>query len=409
MSTAGSVDDGKSTLIGRLLYDNNALTKEQEALIIKKTKEKGLKELDFSVLTDGLMAEREQGITIDVAHIYFSTKTRKFIIADSPGHVEYTRNMVTGSSNAQVSIILIDARKGLLEQSYRHFYISQLLRLKTVVFCINKMDLVDYSEDTYLKIKTQIETLLASYKHSNPNIKIVPISSLKGDNVVHKSANMTWYKGQTLNSIIHYVKPSEDNYKQFRMDVQNVLHVQNADFVDYRGVSGRIASGNISLGDYVRVLPSKTTAKVSEIRKYKTLLNEAKKGESVLISLDREVDVSRGSMLVKDNEETKESRVIDATLVWLEESLARKSSLFGIQAGSKIAKSKLTEIVHIIPPEQPENVQKKDEIKLNDIAEVKLQLSLPMYFDPYQENKANGIFILINPTTNNTCAVGFVQ
>jgi len=230
ISTAGRVDDGKSTLIGRLLYDTNALTKEQEALIEKKTAEKGLADLDFSVITDGLIAEREQGITIDVAHIYFSTDNRKFIIADSPGHVEYTRNMVTGASNAEVSIILIDARKGLLEQSYRHFFISQLLRLHTVVFCINKMDLVDYSEDIFLKIAADVKRMTESFEHSNPNIEIIPISSLKGDNVVNHSNNTAWYQGETLNSVLHNIKPEQDAIAEFRMDVQNVLHVQNDEF-----------------------------------------------------------------------------------------------------------------------------------------------------------------------------------
>lgn len=319
ISTAGSVDDGKSTLIGRLLHDNNALTKEQEALIEQKTIEKGLNDLDFSVITDGLIAEREQGITIDVAHIYFSTEQRKFIIADSPGHVEYTRNMVTGASNAEVSIILIDARKGLLEQSYRHFFISQLLRLDRVIFCINKMDLVDYSEDVFLKIAADVKQMVDSSEHSNPEVEIIPISSLKGDNVVHRSGNTSWYQGKTLNQVLHEIPPAINSAPDFRMDVQQVLHVQNEQFTDFRGFSGKINSGSVSVGDQLTVLPSQKTAIVKEIRKYEDVFEKAVAGDSVILSLDREVDASRGSLFVKTGEEPDNDKSINATLVWLDE------------------------------------------------------------------------------------------
>ncbi len=410
ISTAGSVDDGKSTLIGRLLYDTNALTKEQEALIQKKTVEKGLADLDFSVITDGLIAEREQGITIDVAHIYFSTGSRKFIIADSPGHVEYTRNMVTGASNAEVSIILIDARKGLLEQSYRHFFISQLLRLHTVVFCINKMDLVDYSEDIFLKIAADVKRMTQSFEHSNPNIEIIPISSLKGDNVVNHSNNTSWYQGETLNSVLHQIKPQQDSAVEFRMDVQNVLHVQNDEFVDYRGYSGRIASGTIKLGDEVTVYPSQKNAVVTEIRKEVAVLENAGTGESISISLDSEIDISRGSIITKANEKKPIlEKKIKSKLVWLEEDQATVGSKFLLQAGSKLVQVRLEQIYAIIPPEAPSNLQEGFSLKLNDIAITSLKLARPIFLDRYADNKHNGAFILINPQTNNTCAVGFVQ
>ncbi|NER16164.1 sulfate adenylyltransferase subunit 1 [Spongiivirga citrea] len=410
ISTAGSVDDGKSTLIGRLLYDTDALTKEQEALIEKKTAEKGLADLDFSVITDGLIAEREQGITIDVAHIYFSTNKRKFIIADSPGHVEYTRNMVTGASNAEVSIILIDARKGLLEQSYRHFFISQLLRLHTVVFCINKMDLVDYSEDVFLKIAADIQRMTASFEHSNPNIEIIPISSLKGDNVVNHSSNTAWYQGETLNSVLHQIESEQDIVTAFRMDVQNVLHVQNNEFVDYRGYSGRVASGTITLGDEVMVYPSQKNAIVTEIRKDINLLENAATGDSVSISLDREIDISRGSIITKNNEAIPiTEKSIKAKLVWLEEDQAAIGSKFLLQAGSKTVQVRLEQIHAIIPPENPSNLQEASSLKLNDIAITSLKLASPIFLDHYAVNKNNGAFILINPRTNNTCAVGFVE
>ncbi|NER15221.1 sulfate adenylyltransferase [Leptobacterium flavescens] len=408
ISTAGSVDDGKSTLIGRLLYDTNALTKEQEQLIEKKTAEKGLKDLDFSVITDGLIAEREQGITIDVAHIYFSTRSRKFIIADSPGHVEYTRNMVTGASNAEVSIILIDARKGLLEQSYRHYFISQLLRLGTVVFCINKMDLVDYSEDTFLQIAADVKKMVDSYEFSKPNIEIIPISSLKGDNVVNTSENTPWYQGATLNDILHSISPSNKGDRAFRMDVQQVLHVQNEEFTDFRGFSGRISSGNIKIGDTLTVLPSGKSSTVKEIRQYENVLEEAHAGDSVIISLNDEVDASRGSLLVKPEEQPEASKSLDATLVWLNEDAAHLGGRYIIQAGSRQNQVKLQQIHYLTPPENPELKLESSKLELNDIAKVELRLAQAVFLDNYRENKANGTFILIDPQTNNTCAVGFV-
>lgn len=297
ISTAGSVDDGKSTLIGRLLYDNNALTIEQEELIRKKTEEKGLKDLDLSVLTDGLVAEREQGITIDVANIYFSTEKRKFIITDSPGHEEYTRNMVTGASTADTSIILVDARKGLQEQSHRHYYISQLLDITNIVFCVNKMDLVDFNEDIFLQIAIDIE-IMVNRINENKSVAIVPISSLKGDNVVNKSVNTPWYTGETLDKHLHNITPKLKEEKAFRFDVQYIQHVQNEDFVDYRGYAGRVLSGKVALGDRITSLPSQKESIVTEIRQYIDIKNEATDGDSVSISLSTEIDISRGLMSV---------------------------------------------------------------------------------------------------------------
>ncbi|WP_340202244.1 sulfate adenylyltransferase subunit 1 [Ascidiimonas sp. W6] len=410
ISTAGSVDDGKSTLIGRLLHDNNALTKEQEALIEQKTIEKGLSDLDFSVITDGLIAEREQGITIDVAHIYFSTEKRKFIIADSPGHVEYTRNMVTGASNAEVSIILIDARKGLLEQSYRHFFISQLLRLDKVIFCINKMDLVDYSEDVFLKIAADVKQMVDSSEHSNPEVEIIPISSLKGDNVVHRSGNTSsWYQGKTLNQVLHEIPPAINSAPDFRMDVQQVLHVQNEQFTDFRGFSGKINSGSVSVGDQLTVLPSQKTAIVKEIRKYEDVLEKAIAGDSLILSLDREVDASRGSLFVKTDEEPDSTKSLNATLVWLDEDEGRLGNRYLIQAGSRLNQCKLQQINYLIPPENPTLKLDSSKLVLNDIGAVEIKLAQPLFLDSYAKNKANGVFILIDSRTNNTCALGFVS
>lgn len=408
INTAGSVDDGKSTLIGRFLNDSNALTIEQVELIERKTKEKGLADLDFSVITDGLIAEREQGITIDVAHIYFSSNTRKFIIADSPGHVEYTRNMVTGASNSEVSIILIDARKGLLEQTHRHYFISSLLRLKTVVFCINKMDLVDFSEDVFLKIAADINKMTAQFAHT-PDIHVIPISSLKGDNVVNASAHMPWYTGESLSAILHSIVPDVADTDDFRMDVQQVLHVQNSEFTDYRAYAGRIISGNIAVGDTLSILPSGTSSEVVEIRKFTNSLQHAHKGASVQIRLKDDVDASRGMMLVKEKNNILLAKDISATLVWMDEKQAQAAGRYTIQSGARTAVCKLQAIESIIPPENPSETHEASALKLNDIANVQLKLAAPLFLDAFEVNRGNGTFILIDPQSNNTVAVGFVK
>lgn len=409
INTAGSVDDGKSTLIGRFLNDNNALTIEQEELIRQKTKEKGLDDLDFSVITDGLIAEREQGITIDVAHIYFSSETRKFIIADSPGHIEYTRNMVTGASNSDLSIILIDARKGLLEQTHRHYFISRLLRLESVVFCINKMDLVDYSEDVFLKISIEINKMIQQLEPLNQKVAIIPISSLKGDNVVFKSKEMPWYSNETLSEVLHSFDKDTLVSSDFRMDVQQVYHVQNMEFVDYRSYAGRINSGNIKIGDELVVLPSGKKAEVVEIRKFKTLLEQAQEGDSIQIRLKEDIDISRGMMLVKEQKEFLFEKELQSKIVWLDEKPLNTTAKYYIQAGSRIQVGKVQEIIHLIKPETPLENYQTTEIKLNDIATVKLRLANPIYLDKFSENKHNGAFILIDQQTNNTVAVGFVE
>lgn len=406
INTAGSVDDGKSTLIGRFLNDSNALTIEQEELIERKTKEKGLDDLDFSVITDGLIAEREQGITIDVAHIYFSSQKRKFIIADSPGHVEYTRNMVTGASNSEVSIILIDSRKGLLEQTYRHYFISNLLRLKTVVLCINKMDLVDYSEDIYLTIAAEINKMTSRFDYK-PDIHILPISSLKGDNVVLHSDNMPWYNGQTLSEVLHNIKPGEAEVADFRFDVQQVLHVQNKEFTDYRAYAGRVISGSVSVGDEVTVLPSGIKSEVVELRRFTNTQQEAKTGESIQLRLKDDVDVSRGMVLVKNEEDSLLSKEISAKLVWLDEKQSVPGGRYLLQSGTRMVQCKLQQIEAVIPPENPEELLEATNLKLNDIAKVAIKTAAPAFLDAFENNRLNGAFILINPQTNNTVGVGF--
>lgn len=409
INTAGSVDDGKSTLIGRFLYDNNALTIEQEELVRKKTKEKGLEDLDFSVITDGLIAEREQGITIDVAHIYFSSDTRKFIIADSPGHVEYTRNMVTGASNSDLSIILIDARKGLLEQTHRHYFISRMLRLQQVVFCINKMDLVNYSEDVFLNIASEIDKMVKQLEPIQQDIAIIPISSLKGDNVVHVSKSMNWYKGETLSTVLHGFAKKVEDTKPFRMDVQQVYHVQNEEFVDYRSYAGRISSGILKVGDELTVLPSGKTSVVVEIRKFTATLAEAKTNDSIQIRLRDDIDISRGMLLAKETTPFLFEKDLNAKIVWLDEKPANLGAKYTIQAGSRTTFCKIQTVKHLIQPENPLEILKGSSIELNAIAVIQLKLATPIFLDTFTNNKANGAFILIDNQTNNTVAVGFVE
>lgn len=408
ISTAGSVDDGKSTLIGRLLYDNNALTKEQEELVAKKTAEKGWDDLDLSVITDGLVAEREQGITIDVANIYFSTETHKFIIADSPGHIEYTRNMVTGASMAETSIILVDARKGLLEQSFRHFYISQLLRLNRVVFAVNKMDLVAYDQDRFLEIAVEIEKMVKQYDNAT-SYAVVPVSSLKGDNVVHQSAEMPWYTGPTLNALLHQKSEEKRSPQPFRFDVQHVCHSQENGFVDYRGYAGRVLSGSVSVGDRLTVLPSNTSSVVTEIRRYTETKDTAFEGDSVSISFADDIDISRGVLLVNSLNLPDAQLALDATLVWMDDKIATSNSKWLLKSGAREFAVKLQEIHDKTDPLAANAKSPTDRIALNDIVDVTLRLSQSAYFDSYAVNKRNGTFILIDPQSNNTVAVGFVK
>lgn len=413
ISTAGSVDDGKSTLIGRLLFDNNALTKEQEDLINQKTREKGAEDLELSVITDGLVAEREQGITIDVAHIYFSTDTHKFIIADSPGHVEYTRNMVTGASTAETSIILIDSRKGLLEQSFRHFYISHLLRMEKVIFCVNKMDLVDYDEDRFYEIAVQIKEMVNKIG-DDIDFNIVPISSLKGDNVVHSSDHMSWYNGKTLNELLHLNKSkinlSKAKHNQpFRFDVQQVYHTHREGFQDFRGFAGRVKSGTLSVGDKIITLPSKKESTVSEIRRFTETLDAANAGDSIIISLADEIDISRGSLIAKIDQQPKELKEFDATLVWMDDNPAHVGSKLILKAGATESLLKIQKINYTVDTSNLEKGENATSIALNDIVSTNLKLSKPVYLDNYEDNKRNGVFILIDPQTNSTVAVGFKE
>lgn len=410
IATAGSVDDGKSTLIGRILYDTKSLTNDKLEAIEEKSKQRGFDYLDFSLATDGLVAEREQGITIDVAHIYFSTQKTSFIIADTPGHIEYTRNMVTGASNSQASIVLIDARNGVIEQTYRHFFINNLLRVKNVVIAINKMDLVDYSEEKFNQIKNEIEYLASKSSYKGQKLTFIPLSALKGDNVVKKSKNTPWYKGETLLDHLEGLE-SEDlqEQSQTRFPVQTVIRPKTDEFHDFRGYAGKIYGGDLAVGDTVTILPSATTSKIKSIHFFEKEYLRAKRGSSVTITLQDNVNISRGDMLVKTNEQPTISKELSATICWMDKSPLQASDKYYIKHGVNDVQAKIMSLSSIIKTDFSGKQENPSQLTLNEIGNVTLKVSKPLFFDSYEKNKANGTFILINPKTNNTAGVGFIQ
>jgi sulfate adenylyltransferase subunit 1 len=410
IATAGSVDDGKSTLIGRLLYDTKSLTDDKLAAIEEKSKQRGFDYLDFSLATDGLVAEREQGITIDVAHIYFSTRKKSFIIADTPGHIEYTRNMVTGASTAQASIVLVDARKGVVEQTYRHFFINNLLRIKDVVIAINKMDLVDFSEEKYNSIKREIEYLASKSEYKNQQLTFIPMSALQGDNVVSTSENMSWYTGETL--LQHLEKldtEATEEVTQVRFPVQTVIRPKTDEYHDFRGYAGKIYGGDLEIGDEIIVLPSQTKSTIKSIHFFDEEYEIAKNGSSVTITLVDNVNVSRGDMLVKVAEEPIITKQLDATICWMDKEPLQVSQKYHIKHGVNDAQAKITQLSSILKTDFSGKIENPSELALNQIGVIQLKLSKYLLVDSFNQNKSNGAFILINPKTNNTVGVGFIQ
>ena len=410
IATAGSVDDGKSTLIGRILYDTKSLTDDKLGAIEEKSRQRGFDYLDFSLATDGLVAEREQGITIDVAHIYFSTRKKSFIIADTPGHIEYTRNMVTGASTAQVSIVLIDARNGVVEQTYRHFFINNLLRIKEVVIAINKMDLVDFSEEKYNIIKGEIEYLASKSEYKSQNLTFIPLSALQGDNVVVASENMPWYTGETL---MHHLEEldTEDiaEVSQVRFPVQTVIRPKTENYHDFRGYAGKIYGGDLAIGDEVAVLPSQTKSRIKGIHFFDKEYARAIRGSSVTITLEDNVNVSRGDMLVKVNEEPKVTKELNATICWMDKEPLKALQKYHIKHGVNDVQAKITQLSSIIKTDFSGKIDNPASLELNQIGDIQLKLSKPLLVDAYHQNKSNGAFILINPKTNNTVGVGFTN
>ncbi len=401
-STAGSVDDGKSTLIGRLLHDCKCIYDDHLAAVTRDSKKLNRDEVDLALLTDGLQAEREQGITIDVAYRYFSTPKRRFVIADTPGHEQYTRNMVTGASSANLAIVLIDARNGVLTQSKRHGFISALLGIPHIVVAINKMDLVDYSQKRYEQICAEYADFVA--KLNIKELTYIPISALKGDNVVERSGRMAWYKGCTLLNHLESVQVASDrNLIDFRFPVQ----VVNRPNQDFRGFSGTVASGVVRVGSEIMVLPSGKKSRVSAIASFDGNLEYAFPPQSVTVCLEDEIDVSRGDMLVHPGNVPHVARSVEAMLVWMDEKAMSLNTPYYIKHTTNLVRGAFTRLHYRIDPNELHR-QDADRLELNDIARVSLELFRPIVCDEYQKNRNTGNFIVIDPTTNATVAAGMV-
>jgi sulfate adenylyltransferase subunit 1 len=409
IATAGSVDDGKSTLIGRLLFDTKSITSDRLEAVETTSRKKGLDFTDLSLLTDGLIAEREQGITIDVAHIYFATPNRKYIIADTPGHVEYTRNMITGASNAEASIVLIDARKGVIEQTRRHLFISSLLNLGTVFICINKMDLVDYRQEVFDRIHAAVKELTGKIGLSS-TLYFIPIAAKEGDNVVFRSIHMPWYEGNTLLEYLEAL-PVHKKEEQLpaRFPVQLVIRPHSDEHHDYRGYAGRLLSGTLSENEEVVVLPSERKAKIKKIHHGEQQVRRAMAGDSVSIELNEDVDVSRGNMIVSAAQPYKPSSTLSATLCWMDEQPLSSGKTYLLQHGVHTVKTKVTGLRSLRNIETMEVITDASQFRLNDIGQVTLKTARPIFADLYKDNPLNGSFILIDEHSNNTVAVGFIE
>ena len=406
-TTAGSVDDGKSTLIGRLLYDSKAIFEDQLKAVENTSKRKGHDGVDLALFTDGLRDEREQGITIDVAYRYFTTPKRKFIIADTPGHIQYTRNMVTGASTANAALILIDARHGVVEQTKRHSFIASLLQIPHVIVCVNKMDLVDYSEEVYEDIINQFEEF--SSKLYVKDVRFLPISALEGDNVVNRSTKMNWYQGAPLLDTLEHLHISSDiNKIDARFPVQTVLRPQRDEYIDYRGYAGRVASGIFRPGDDVTILPSGFTSKIKSVDNFEGALKEAYAPMSVCITLVDDLDVGRGDMIVKNNNRPDSVQEFDAMICWLNNSAARARGKYTIVHTSNEQTAMIKEVVYKININSYSRDEENKDLNMNDIARVKVRTTRPLMIDEYRDNRITGSFILIDDATHETVAAGMI-
>lgn len=411
-TTAGSVDDGKSTLIGRLLYDSKSIFEDQLEAVERTSKLKGFEHVDLALLTDGLKAEREQGITIDVAYRYFATPKRKFIIADTPGHIQYTRNMVTGASTANLALILVDARKGILEQTNRHSFIASLLQIPHIIVCINKMDLVDYSQEVFDQTVSEYKKL--SSRLDVKDVHFIPISALKGDNVVDKSENMPWYQGSTLMYLLENIHISSDeNHIDCRFPVQYVIRPQATEFHDFRGYAGRIASGVFKPGDTVKILPSGFTSRIKSILPLHALnvtdtIEEAFSPMSVTMTLDTDVDISRGDMIVRENNNPTVSQDIDMMICWMSEKPMMANGKYAVKHTSKDARCIIKEIRYKVDINSLHRLENDKNIGMNDIARIQIRTTLPLFFDSYRKNRITGSIILIDEATNETVGAGMI-
>lgn len=407
-TTAGSVDDGKSTLIGRLLYDSKNTFEDQMEAVETSSKQRGDENVNLALLTDGLKAEREQGITIDVAYRYFATPKRKFIIADTPGHIQYTRNMVTGASTANLAIILIDARKGVIEQTCRHSFIASLLRIQHVVVCVNKMDLVDYSEEVYEKIVSDYKDF-ASRLDNVVDISFMPISALNGDNVVETSDNMPWYKGSSLLYHLETVYVgNQENHVQARFPVQWVIRPQSDEWHDFRGYAGRVAGGVFKPGDEVTVQPSGFSTKVKGIHMDGGELEEAFSPLSVTMTLEDEIDISRGDMIVKANNPPRVEQDISAMVCWFSDTALRPRGKYMLRHTSREVKALVKEVNYKVNINTLHKIEDDLRIGLNEIGRISLRTSAPLIHDSYAKNRTTGSFVLIDAQTNETVAAGMI-
>jgi sulfate adenylyltransferase subunit 1 len=406
-TTAGSVDDGKSTLIGRLMYDTKSIFEDQLQAIEKSSEKRGDENLNLALLTDGLKAEREQGITIDVAYRYFATPKRKFIIADTPGHIQYTRNMVTGASTANLAIILIDARNGMIEQTCRHSFIASLLGIKHIVVCINKMDLVNFREESFEKIKASYINF--SKTLNVPDIHFIPISALKGDNVVDASKNMDWYTGSTLLQTLENVQIISDfNFVDARFPVQRVIRPQSDQYPDFRGFAGRVEGGIFRPGDTVTVLPSGISTKITAIYQEKVELKEAFSPMSVCITLENNIDISRGDMLVKSDNQPKVDQEVELMLCWLNDKKMAPKGKYLLKHTSNEAKCVVKEVAYKVDINTLNKIEGDFEVSKNDIVKVTLKSAKPLFFDSYKKNRTTGCLILIDEFSNETVAAGMI-
>ncbi|NJO02468.1 MAG: sulfate adenylyltransferase subunit CysN [Bacteroidia bacterium] len=406
-TTAGSVDDGKSTLIGRLLFDSKTIFEDQLEAVKRSSENKGLEHIDLSLLTDGLKAEREQGITIDVAYRYFATPKRKFIIADTPGHIQYTRNMVTGASTANLALILVDARKGILEQTCRHAIIASLLKIPHVIICVNKMDLVDYDEETYDEIVNEFKKFSA--KLEIPDIHFVPISALNGDNVVSRSKHMDWYQGATLLYMLENIYIGSDyNHIDCRFPVQYVIRPHTTEHHDYRGYAGRIASGIFKPGDEVVVLPTGFNSRIKSIDTYDGSLNEAFAPMSVSITLEDDLDISRGDMIVRINNQPTVSQDIEAMICWLHPNPPSLRTKYYLRHTTREVRTIIKDVLYKMDVNTLHRMERDKKIEMNDIARVRLRTTAPLFYDSYRRNRFTGSIILIDENTYETVAAGMI-
>ncbi|MFT6054928.1 MAG: sulfate adenylyltransferase subunit 1 [Roseivirga sp.] len=406
-TTAGSVDDGKSTLIGRLLFDSKSIFEDQLEQVESSSKRRGLEHTDLSLLTDGLKDEREQGITIDVAYRYFATPKRKFIIADTPGHIQYTRNMITGASTANLALILVDARKGLLEQTHRHSFIASLLQIPHLIVCINKMDLVDYDEVVYERIQKEYKDFAA--KLDVKDIRFIPISALNGDNVVNPSEHMPWYQGSTLLYTLETIHIASDyNHIDCRFPVQTVIRPKKDEYHDYRGYAGRVAGGVFKKGDEVVALPSGFSSRIKGIHTMDGEVQEAFAPMSVSITLEDEIDITRGDMIVRKNNQPDVSQELDVMLCWFNNNGLQPKTKYTLMHANNEVKAMVKHVQYKLDINTLHRNEEDKNVAMNDIIRVSLRTTKPLMKDSYRKNRLTGAIILIDESTNETVAAGMI-